>query len=161
MNENEVIQRVKQWLEAGGYTIDSVAQTHETGNDIEAHKKGKRLIIEAKGSTSSKPDSKDFGKPWGKTKLSHSLAQAILRAMEVIAHESVEVGIALPDVPYYRSTVQEIQGSLAACRNKGIFGCCKRGRGLLNGEGDLLRHRHITTRLALTRIDPGRMWSST
>jgi hypothetical protein len=101
------------------YSITSAASTHERGYDIVAHQNGKLLVIEAKGATSSQPGTKDYGNPWDKGKLSHSLAQAILRAMETIADyaarsQPIEVGIALPDVQYYRGTVRRIHDVLAA-----------------------------------------------
>ena len=70
MDENEVIRRVVEELKAKGYTIVRTANTHDRGDDIVAHQNGKHLVIEAKGATSSKLGTKDYGQPWDKGKLS-------------------------------------------------------------------------------------------
>jgi len=65
LTENDVIQAVSLHLKSEGYRIDKVCSTSsERGVDIVAThpKTGKRLLVEAKGATSSKDGTARFGK---------------------------------------------------------------------------------------------------
>lgn len=52
--ENQVIEYVVQYLQEGGFEIETVSRTSERGYDIKAKKGNKFLYVEAKGQTSSK-----------------------------------------------------------------------------------------------------------
>ncbi|NRZ29578.1 Holliday junction resolvase [Clostridium beijerinckii] len=58
--ENEVINKAIEKLESIGFNIISQCNTKQQGIDIEAEKNGIKLLIEAKGATSSMEGSKEM-----------------------------------------------------------------------------------------------------
>src|SRR3954464_9473884 len=96
LTEYQVIQHVCRFLEQQGFEITSRLTEMEKGVDIQALSPGtKRLVsIEAKGETSSKPDTQRYGKPFDDRQgLDH-----VAKAMYCAARDSSSAltGIALP-----------------------------------------------------------------
>jgi len=70
LTENEIVQTLAEHLRREGYRIDKQLTTLEQGVDIVAIHlaTGRRLLVEAKGGTSSKEGTARFGKPFPRIK---------------------------------------------------------------------------------------------
>lgn len=105
-----------------GWRITAVANTatRERGIDVLAHQNGRTLGVEVKGYPGRR-----YADPLRseETKPSHPsaqagvyFAQALLAAMRLRTSQPDTLNvIALPDVPRYRSLVEEVRTSLLAC----------------------------------------------
>ena len=73
LTENESIQTLSEHLRGEGYRIDKQLTTLQQGIDLDATNlaTGRRLLIEAKGGTSSKEGTARFGKPFQNQARSH------------------------------------------------------------------------------------------
>lgn len=111
INENQVVDYVCKYLEENQYTINEHRNTNERGYDIVAlGEDGKKLIIEAKGGTSSKPGTKRFGKDFDSKQVRHHVAMALYAASNAIDSDpDCEVGIALPQNDSHLKAVNKIQ----------------------------------------------------
>ena len=111
INENSVVDYVYKYLEDNNYTVSEHRSTNERGYDIVAFdEEGKRLIIEAKGGTSSKPGTNRFGKDFDSKQIRHHVAMALYVVSEAINSDpDCEVGIALPQNDKHVRAVKKIQ----------------------------------------------------
>ncbi len=96
ITENEVIGCVIYYLKSKGFVIESVCNTMQKGIDIIAQKDGSKLLIEAKGATTSKESSRK-GKTFSKNQVNNHISRAIFKALQMKEYEEdAIVGIALP-----------------------------------------------------------------
>ena len=111
INENLVVAYVYKYLEDNNYTVSEHRSTNERGYDIVAfNEEGKRLIIEAKGGTSSKPGTNRFGKDFDSKQIRHHVAMALYAVSKAINSDpDCEVGIALPQNDEHVKAVKKIQ----------------------------------------------------
>lgn len=113
LTENDVVEAVAAYLEADGYHIASKCSTHERGIDIVAeHPRTKRqLLVEAKGGTSSKEGTANYGNPFtanqAKTHVSVAFYYAAMLRQKH-ASENAQVALAFPDDHAHRSLVENI-----------------------------------------------------
>ena len=116
LNENDVIDALAAYLREHGYQIERQLTTTETGIDLIAVRPdGKRLLVEAKGGTSSKSWSSGYGRPFTPSQVNTHVAVAllyVLRMREKYRDDSVEIAVALPDDPPHRWHIESIQSSL-------------------------------------------------
>jgi len=100
LNENDVVKAVCSHLERGGYVIRQRCTTKQHGIDIIAQKEtGKRLLIEAKGATSSRDGSARFGKNFTDNQVWDRVAKGFYTAVCLHSAHSKSgdrVGLALP-----------------------------------------------------------------
>ncbi|MBU3159512.1 hypothetical protein KPL37_07050 [Clostridium frigoris] len=100
ITENEVIRLVILKLECLNFELISKCNTSQTGIDIVLKKGNYRLLIEAKGATSSKKGTPKYGQPFTKSQALVHTSVAIYTAMDLITRHQGEdnyiVGIALP-----------------------------------------------------------------
>lgn len=61
LDENEVVEIMSNYLRKIGYSIEKSVTTRQKCIDIIACKEEEKLYIEAKGATSSKKESKNYG----------------------------------------------------------------------------------------------------
>lgn len=113
MDENEVAERLAIWLARSGWTIESTTAPGKAGDDIVATSEDSRLVIEAKGDTSSRRDTKRHGERFSRSTQIGNLGRAIVRAMRQ-ANGADATGIAFPDGPDIRAVLDEIAPSLWA-----------------------------------------------
>lgn len=121
--EGSIQVAVVSWLEAAGWTIEKVADTTsgEHGPDIVASTGSRRLAVEVKGYPQP---TYARGARAGEPKKWHPAAQArtyfgTAIHVALIMRDSLadtEVAIALPDVPGYRSLLEQVHASLAELR---------------------------------------------
>ncbi len=103
--EGNIQSKVRQYLEACGFYIRSVANTasHQQGIDIVAEKDGKLLWVSVKGY----PQGTDKTNP--SVQAGHWFKQAIFDIIEYRERDkNVLLAVALPDYPRYRSLAQKI-----------------------------------------------------
>lgn len=118
--EGNIADAVADFLLAGGWSIQSKADTRtkERGIDVHASKGPVELYVEAKGwpsKTYRDPRRAGQSKPTNPTnQAAHWYAQAMLKALRLqTAHPDAVIAIALPDVPRYRRLFEETRGGLA------------------------------------------------
>lgn len=110
--EDHVVDAVCEHLHQNGWTIVSRAYANQRGDDVVAERDGVTLRVEAKGETSSNPNSSRFGLPFDGTQRDVNVGEAVLRSMKVISASSDHVGVALPGTPEYRSLVDKVLPAL-------------------------------------------------
>ena len=117
--EKDVIDAVRDYLEERGFDITQQLSVNERGDDLVAELKSdrsKKIVIEAKGGSSSRTTSNRFGKPFTMAQVRDHVAMALFKACEVLtrrgAADSIQAGIALPDNPNHRRIVERIGNAI-------------------------------------------------
>lgn len=120
LTENDIVQAVARHLESIGYRIESALSTEEHGIDIVAEhpETKKRVLVEAKGGTSSKKVSNRYGKPFSlnqaKTHVSVAFYWAAkLREKFLSQPEDVEIALAFPTDEAHPRLVENISSALS------------------------------------------------
>lgn len=115
LTENKIVDAVAQHLAAAGWTIAQKLLTTDHGTDIIAERSDRpgRLLVEAKGGTSSKEHTRRFGKPFdgGQVKSHVSVAFYYAAALQE-RHRADLVAIALPGDARHRAAVEAIGGAI-------------------------------------------------
>lgn len=119
LTENDVIQAVSEYLRSKGYRIDRALSTAERGIDIVAVNGSteKRLLVEAKGGTSSKAATARFGKPFTLNQARSHVSVALYcaaRLRHLYLTERPEIALAFPDDNTHRRLVEEMHSTLQA-----------------------------------------------
>lgn len=120
LTENMVINHVCDFLNANGYAVESTCSTNKQGVDVVARhaRTGRRLRLEAKGATSSKPASKRYGKPFDSAQAGVHVAEAFYTAATLAEkHAGDEAGVALPNDSLHRARIEKVR---EACRRLGL-----------------------------------------
>jgi hypothetical protein len=118
LDENDVIRAVNSHLEKRGYSIEQALNTLEKGIDIiaENKKKDHRLIIEAKGGTSSRAGSNRYGKPYISAQVLDRVSKGFFTAGKLRDENksrlNVTVCMAFPDTPLFNKYIDQIEISL-------------------------------------------------
>jgi hypothetical protein len=110
--ESDVIRAVMVYLERAGHTIQSHCNENQRGHDIDGlTSEGSRILIEAKGETSSKASSKRYGQAFDSKQVNSHVSKAFTRAA---SHFSTGVlsGIALPKSNAHLEAIQQIRSAL-------------------------------------------------
>ena len=110
LTENDVIKATARYLEEQGFSIDQMRSTTQTGIDLVAHKGDRRLLVEAKGATSSKPETKRYGLPFNRDQVLSHVSRAYYTASKAIARgePGEEAALALPDTQDHRDVVEQV-----------------------------------------------------
>lgn len=118
IDENKVIDGVCRLLAQEGYQNIKRLTTMQQGIDIEAeHPQRGRICIEAKGGTSTKPDSKRYGQPFNSNQVYDVVAKgayAVFRLHSKIASNNYQTALALPDYPIFREHSKAIAAPFQA-----------------------------------------------
>jgi hypothetical protein len=117
LNENDIVDAVCEYIETKykHYKIDRRLSTGEQGIDIVAShpKHGTKIIVEAKGGTSSLPQSSKFGEPYNRSKVLHQTAiglyQVLRRRDEYPSRRKTRIFLACPDTPLFREHLNPIK----------------------------------------------------
>jgi len=117
LTENDVVKAVAAHLAENGYRIDKALTTIERGIDIvaESRSTGDRLLVEAKGGTSSKSSTARFGEPFTLNQARSHVSVALYCAAKLYhrhSSENVTVALALPDDSVHRGLVNDIASAL-------------------------------------------------
>jgi hypothetical protein len=116
LTEPKVINAVCTKLEKTGYKITHKSMPNQRGVNIEARKEGqnKKLLIEAKGATSSNEESKRFGRSFDAAQIRVHVSEAFYKAAHeipklIVNGEDIYSCIALPATKTHLRLIQEIQ----------------------------------------------------
>jgi Holliday junction resolvase-like predicted endonuclease len=130
LTENDVVQAVVGHLESKGYQIVSALTTSQQGIDIVAEHPltKKRLLVEAKGGTSSKEGTANYGNPFTSNQAKTHVSVAFYyAAMLQQKHEGAEVALAFPLDETHRALVKSISSALKLLGVSVYFVDCSRG----------------------------------
>lgn len=83
MNENQVVDVLKEHLLALGYAFFSQCSTTMQGKDLVMGKENQLLWIEAKGATSSRTGSRRFGKVFNDQQCNDHYSRAFFKACQM------------------------------------------------------------------------------
>lgn len=113
LTENDVIDAVASYLVSKGYNIVSQCSTVQQGIDIVAVCKSTnaRVLVEAKGGTSSKNGSSRFGKPFTLNQAKNHVAVAFYYAAKLLQNNSElspRIALAFPDDDNHRLLINNI-----------------------------------------------------
>jgi hypothetical protein len=120
MDENQVIHSLCAHLASTGYEITQQLHTTEHGIDIIATERttGRKLLVEAKGGTSSRVGSNRFGLPYTQTQVYDRVSKGIFTVMQLRSQHpdtlAVSVALAVPDSPWFRQYIRSVIVQLAA-----------------------------------------------
>lgn len=118
LTEGDVIHAVCIELTKYNYVIEQELTVKEHGDDIVAVKgAGKNKIelhIEAKGETSSDPNSTRYGKPFDNAQVRDHVGAALYKVAEILSRGEANtlVGIALPKSDLHKKTAMNIDHAL-------------------------------------------------
>lgn len=124
--ESDVIEAVCRSLSKHGYTIEQKLSVREHGIDIVASKvkPRRRILIEAKGETSSNRSSKRYGRPFNPSQVLDHVAKALFQSVAVLTSPEGPghrlVAIALPDNSTHRACIAKIAVGLQSLKI-GVF----------------------------------------
>jgi len=111
LTENDVVSASCTKLQTLGFEIIQSLDTTKQGIDIIAQKDNLMLYVEAKGETSSKEETKRYGKPFSPSQIESHVSRALLsvsKLLELKQGEAFRVAIALPDNKGHRKLVKQI-----------------------------------------------------
>lgn len=114
LDENAVVEALCHHLLREGWVVDQRLTTKQTGIDIIASRDATRLLVEAKGGTSSLDSSARFGKPYTATQAFDRVAKGLLTGFELLekAGEDDQVGLAFPLDPFFIRYVDRVKTAL-------------------------------------------------
>jgi hypothetical protein len=115
--ENDVVRAVSGFLASRGFEIVQALTTDLKGIDVIARGEGAVWYVEAKGATSSKPDTNRYGRPFDTAQILSHVSRAIYTAMAVLGRAPggprTRVALALPDNEGHRVVVEPVRTALA------------------------------------------------
>jgi hypothetical protein len=117
LTENDVVKAIAAYLRSDGYRIDQVLSTNEHGIDIVGvhERKNRKILVEAKGGTSSKPNTNRYGKRFTPSQAQSHISVALYcaaRLHETAEAESADIALAFPDDTTHRKLVENIRKAL-------------------------------------------------
>jgi hypothetical protein len=127
MDENVVVNITCKRLEAQGFIILQRCSTSERGIDIIAEESstGRKLLVEAKGGTSSKESSVSFGIPYNSNKVRHQVAMGVFTCIKLRAEypdrSRYRVMLAVPDSPLFRIYLEPVLAELKRIDVEAMF----------------------------------------
>lgn len=110
LNENEVVEATCLYLESRGFKIEQRCSTTAHGIDIIARTpiENRRLLIEAKGGTSSRSGSARFEKGFNRSQVFDRVAKGFYTAacmLSAACDSGDRVGMAFPDTELFRDYI--------------------------------------------------------
>ncbi len=116
LTENDIVRAVSSFLAGRGFEIVQALTTDLKGIDVIARDNDATWYVEAKGATSSKPDTNRYGRPFDAAQILSHVSGAIYAAMAVLGRAPggprTRVGLALPDNDGHRETVEPVRAAL-------------------------------------------------
>ena len=116
ITENQVVEYVCTYLKKNNFSILQSANVGQKGVDVIAEKDDFKIFIEAKGETSSVPNSKRFGKHFTSSQVFDVLSKVIFQALDNKNHDLWEdqsiTAIAIPDTEMFRTWHSKVAESL-------------------------------------------------
>jgi len=115
--ESQVVAAVCLFLKRKGFVITQRLSTREHGEDIKAlaPNRTRRVTIEAKGETSSRPTSNRFGKPFDAGQVWDHVSKAVYCAARTVPGGTL-AGVAFPKNDVHTKCVEKILPALKKLR---------------------------------------------
>lgn len=114
--ENQIVDFVVEHLKTLNHTINQALTTKQKGIDIiSTSLEGTKYYIEAKGGTSAKQDSANFGKTFSNAQVYSHIARAIIKCFQNYENHKDEnhyIGMALPKDREHMIILSSIKSSL-------------------------------------------------
>lgn len=132
LTENQVVGSVKKYLKKKKWIKIKCCYNHKKGNDIEAIKNNKLLIIEAKGARPNPKSPNAKHKKFLSNQIKIHFGEAIVKIMEQMTkHPNAKFGIAQPDTDYIKKCLKDIIPQIKQLKIK-LFWVQKDGQVLIN-----------------------------
>lgn len=115
--EGDVIEAVCGFLEANGYAIKKKLLVSQAGVDIVAENPARNpgvIHVEAKGATSSNPNSARYESEFNANQIKTHVAVAVLAALKSHSLGDTRSAVAFPDNAGHHRVVKSIQPALSA-----------------------------------------------
>ncbi|MEO7571250.1 MAG: hypothetical protein ABIX10_02325 [Acidimicrobiales bacterium] len=106
--EDDVTDAVCVELERRGWMIVQKLRATQKGDDIVAVRGTERLVVEAKGETSSKPTTGRYGSAFDSGQVNSHVSRAMLRAMRVVS-EGCQAAVAFPNEELHRLEIETVR----------------------------------------------------
>ncbi|ELC8401459.1 hypothetical protein QYB42_001552 [Clostridium perfringens] len=112
LTENDVVDCVVSYLKSKEFIIDSMCNTMQKGIDIVANKNGKKILVEAKGATTSK-DTNRKGKAFSRNQINSHISRAVFKALQMKEEqENAIIAIALPYTKNHLKIIKTVKKQL-------------------------------------------------
>lgn len=127
MDENAVVNETCKCLEAQGFVVSQRLSTIERGVDIVAQdpSSGCKILVEAKGGTSSMEGSARFGKAYTQTQVFDRVAKGVFTCFQLRSRHPdrsrYRVMLAVPDSRWFRSYLEPVLVELNAAGVEAMF----------------------------------------
>jgi len=117
LNEENVVDAVCGYFGRRGLIVTQKLRTTQRGTDIiaERQRDGRKILVEAKGDTSTRPGTSRHGKPFTASQIRTHTGVALLKAAELLqlnGRARTTVCIAVPDSDRQRRVFRGIDGCL-------------------------------------------------
>jgi len=114
LGEDDVVDAVRAYLTERGWQYVSSAKAvgKQHGEDLVMKRGSTCLSVEAKGETSSDPDSTRYGEPFDSGQIASHIGRAVVTALGVVSTGERRAAIALPATTAHKSRVQRIAPAL-------------------------------------------------
>jgi len=113
LSENDVVDAVATFLTQQKWSVTQALRTTEQGVDLIAKRGTERLLLEAKGGTSTSVTSARWGKPFTTSQQRDHVAKAVAVACELRSREpDARVVIAFPDSRTHRARIEAVRYAL-------------------------------------------------
>ena len=122
--ENEIVEAMVSFFKKKRFSVSQSRSTNQKGVDIIAKSpRGITYYIEAKGGTSSKPNTARYGRPFSKNQANTHISVAITKCFQKLQESSNKciVGIALPKDENHLSIIKSIVKPLQKTKLKVYF----------------------------------------
>lgn len=132
ITENEVVDMVISKLQELGYRIVSSCDTNTKGVDIVAEKNNKKLLIEAKGGTTSKESAKE-GRPFDRNQAKTHISVAIFKLLQLKEkNRDALLAMALPCERHHFEFIDSIKTSVRELEI--VIFWCNKERTIIQGK---------------------------
>ncbi len=118
IDENAVVTAIGRYLEDKNFEIVQKLDTKQRGIDLIAEDKstGDRILVEAKGGTSSLRDTTKYGRPFSSQQVLNRVAKGFHTAAKLrsryVSEGKTKIALAFPDTRMFRKYVGEIESVL-------------------------------------------------
>ncbi len=112
LTENNILNILSDYFTKESYKILERSNTASKGIDLKLQKENEIIYIEAKGETSSKVGTKNYGNPFSKSQVKTHIAVALLQILVLMNDNAGIFIIALPDNDNHRFYLSKIKSSL-------------------------------------------------
>jgi hypothetical protein len=112
LDENQVVDAVAAFLTSAGWVIEQKLHGHQRGVDVIARRRDQLLHVEAKGGTSTRATSANYGKRMSSGEVKINVDEAFATAAIACARRGVLSAVAFPDDARHRKRADPLRPAL-------------------------------------------------